>query len=131
MREPAKAGDGRSPLIHCRRNAFRDDGYSFVDAVARFTGSLHISLHPGVPLRSTPGFMLSPALRVRIGRASTTSKYSRQDFAQREFRPLKCKAFAAFIQRWATYLIGFHYFRKEFLSSISIVRIADKGTRCL
>jgi hypothetical protein len=39
-------------------------------SVARFARSnCFINRHPGVPLRSTPGFMLSPATRVGQGKS--------------------------------------------------------------
>jgi hypothetical protein len=72
MREPAKAGDSCSPLFIPVEMLAR---YSFLDAVARFTGSLHISFHPGVPLRSTPGSILSPPLRVRLAQAGARLKF--------------------------------------------------------
>ena len=41
-----------------------------IAAVARFAGSKLIMFAPGVPLRSIPGFMLSPAPRAKENKTS-------------------------------------------------------------
>src|SRR5436190_6644840 len=54
-----------------------------VRAVARFTGSGSYSVEPGVPLRSTPGFMLSPAPRARATRRIKHSLSERRQLKRR------------------------------------------------
>jgi hypothetical protein len=62
-------------------------------AVARSTGSAHISLDPGVPLRSTPGYMLAPASPARslLSTDFTDTTLMKRDPAMNEADDSQCE----------------------------------------